>query len=157
MQPHVSQPPLSFDYLGKLNQILDLAMHTAEAANAEGNHRLVLQAVREVTRIITLMNKIAVTQIQESKPQPDQDSVTATYTVPRNELPEIGSASLDLLQETLLGLALPQTVQPKTGSPKQDTETHLLLKREKSGKLAGKNHHENIIIDKNQEVRYYKK
>ena len=33
-------------------------MHTAEAASADGNHKIVLQAVREVTRIVTLMTKI---------------------------------------------------------------------------------------------------
>jgi hypothetical protein len=136
MQTNISQNPLHQHCLGKLNQILDLAMHTAEAASAEGNHRIVLQAVREVTRIITLMNKLDSPPKQESKTKPhrDQDSVTATPTVPRHALPEIGSADLDLLQETLLNLALPPTVQLKTGSSERETEKRLFQKREKGGK-----------------------
>jgi hypothetical protein len=136
MQTNISQNPLHQHCLGKLNQILDLAMHTAEAASAEGNHRIVLQAVREVTRIITLMNKLAVSQEQEPKTKtpPDQDSVTATPTVPRNALPEIGLADLDLLQETLLNLVVPPTVQPETGSSKREIEKRLFQKREKGGK-----------------------
>jgi hypothetical protein len=46
------------DYLGTLQQFLDLAMHTAQTASAEGDHRLVLQAIREGTRIIALINKM---------------------------------------------------------------------------------------------------
>ena len=52
--------------LDKLQQVLDLALHTAEVASAEANHRLVLQAVREVTRIITLINKMSATGDRES-------------------------------------------------------------------------------------------
>ncbi len=35
-------------------------MQTADAASAEKNHKLVLQAVREVTRLVTLINKITI-------------------------------------------------------------------------------------------------
>ena len=45
----ISQSPLTSDYGATLNRILELAMQTAEAASAEGNHKVVIQAVREVT------------------------------------------------------------------------------------------------------------
>ncbi len=59
MQPTTPQPDLHQDCLAKLNRALDLAMKTAEAASAENNHKVVIQAVREVTRIVTLINKMA--------------------------------------------------------------------------------------------------
>lgn len=73
--------PLHQHCLGYLQKILDLAMHTAETASAEGNHKIVLQAVREVTRIVTLMTKLdgasgqAPAPVKTKKPvQPAQDS-----------------------------------------------------------------------------------
>jgi hypothetical protein len=61
------QPDLHQDCLATLNRALDLALKTAEAASAAGNHRVVIQAVREVTRIVTLINKM--TQSSEPKPK----------------------------------------------------------------------------------------
>jgi DNA-directed RNA polymerase subunit K/omega len=52
--------------LDALQHLLDLAMQTADAASAEKNHKLVLQAVREVTRLVTLIDKLTGT----SKRQP---------------------------------------------------------------------------------------
>jgi len=60
--------------LGKLQQILDLAMQTAEAASIEGNHKIVLQAAREVTRIITLMTKL--------NPAPESEDEAPALTSP---------------------------------------------------------------------------
>jgi hypothetical protein len=57
--------PLHQGCLCHLQHILELAMHTADAASADGNHKVVIQAIREVTRIVTLMIKIDVT----SKPE----------------------------------------------------------------------------------------
>jgi hypothetical protein len=67
MPPTASQNDLHQDCLANLNRALDLALKTAEAASTEGNHRVVIQAVREVTRIVTLINKM--TQTSESKPK----------------------------------------------------------------------------------------
>jgi hypothetical protein len=55
--------------------MLELAMQTAEAASEENNHRLVLQAVREVTRLVTLINKITCSPDQnpESAEKPVAD------------------------------------------------------------------------------------
>ncbi len=61
---HMEQPP---DCIDVLNRMLALAMQTAEAANADKNHKLVLQAVREVTRLVTLINKITGTPEPKSK------------------------------------------------------------------------------------------
>jgi hypothetical protein len=58
MPPLHNADRLHQKYLDKLQQLLDLAMHTAAAASTEGNHKIVLQAVREATRIITLMTKM---------------------------------------------------------------------------------------------------
>ena len=43
MQATVSSNPLDQYCLDKLQKMLDLAMQTAEAASAEGNHKIVLQ------------------------------------------------------------------------------------------------------------------
>ena len=53
-----------------LHHMLDLAMQTADAASVEKNHKLVLQAVREVTRLVTLINKITTSSAQKPAPKP---------------------------------------------------------------------------------------
>jgi hypothetical protein len=70
MQTTSSPNPWHQECLGKLQQILDLAMQTAEAASTEGNHKIVLQAAREVTRIITLMTKLNLGSEPENDSQP---------------------------------------------------------------------------------------
>ena len=67
MQAAAAHQVQSQNCLEVLNRMLALAMQTAEAASAENNHKLVLQAVREVTRLITLINKIAGTADQKPK------------------------------------------------------------------------------------------
>lgn len=52
------QPDLQQEVLDKLNRALDLVLKTAEAASAENNHKVVIQAAREVTRIATLITKM---------------------------------------------------------------------------------------------------
>jgi hypothetical protein len=49
---------LQQDCLNKLSQILDLVLKTAEAASADNNHKVVIQAAREATRITALMFKM---------------------------------------------------------------------------------------------------
>jgi hypothetical protein len=46
------------DCLNKLNHALDLVLKTAEIASAENNHKMVIQAAREITRIATLITKM---------------------------------------------------------------------------------------------------
>jgi hypothetical protein len=58
VQPDLTQEFQQFNCLNVLDRMLALAMQTAEAASAEKNHRLVLQAIREVSRMVTLINKI---------------------------------------------------------------------------------------------------
>jgi hypothetical protein len=58
MQTCINLADLSQDCLAKLNQALDLCLKTAEAASADNNHKVVLQAAREVTRIVSLNNKL---------------------------------------------------------------------------------------------------
>ncbi len=52
------QLDLHQDCLDKLSQILDLVLKTAEAASADNNHKVVIQAAREATRITALMFKL---------------------------------------------------------------------------------------------------
>ncbi len=86
MQTTNSQNPLQQECLKNLQKILDLAMHTAEAASTEGNHKVVLQAVREVTRIITLMTKLSQNTDQQVKPKSRSASAQAQIPAlaPRN-------------------------------------------------------------------------
>ena len=44
----------------KLNIVMELVLHVVRGANAGGDFKLFLQASREVTRIISLMHKMAV-------------------------------------------------------------------------------------------------
>jgi hypothetical protein len=53
-----SQPDLQQEVLNKLNRALDLVLKTAETASADNNHKVVIQAAREVTRIATLITKM---------------------------------------------------------------------------------------------------
>jgi hypothetical protein len=71
MQPTTPQPDLHHDCLDKLNRVLDLVLKSAETASAEGNHKIVIQAAREVTRIVTLITKMTDPKIKtKSTPQP---------------------------------------------------------------------------------------
>ena len=65
MQPDLTQEFQQFNCLNVLDRMLALAMQTAEAASAEKNHRLVLQAIREVYRLVTLINKITCSPAQK--------------------------------------------------------------------------------------------
>jgi hypothetical protein len=58
MKPDTLPADLHMDCLHKLNRALDLVLKTAETASAENNHKVVIQAAREVTRIATLITKM---------------------------------------------------------------------------------------------------
>jgi lambda repressor-like predicted transcriptional regulator len=150
------QDNLRQGYIFQLSQFLEMAMQTAQAAQAEGNSRLVLQALAQGTRLINILLKQdlqldhrVVYEILAS-PQwasqtsllPDDPQVLAVSRqtlagalaapCPENE-PESASAispeDLDRLQENLLTLA------QAAGQPKKDNR--LSQKWEKGGKLPG--------------------
>ena len=54
------------DYLFKFNNFLEVATDTVKTAGADGNSRLVLQAVREGTRILNFMAKLDVKLDQDT-------------------------------------------------------------------------------------------
>ncbi len=58
MTASILQLDFEQDCLEKLGRALDLVLKTAEAASAENNHKIVIQAAREVTRIATLITKM---------------------------------------------------------------------------------------------------
>ena len=58
MQLTANPIDLHQDCLAKLSRALDLVLQTAETAGAENNHKIVIQAAREVTRIATLITKM---------------------------------------------------------------------------------------------------
>jgi hypothetical protein len=107
------------DCLGHLQKVLDMTLHTAEAASVEGNHKIVLQAVREVTRIITLMNKMTCRTDREVKPASPKDS-RPTKTLPsqilNQQLDPSPDPESDLLQGILQDMFRPQGTRPTTAS-----------------------------------------
>jgi hypothetical protein len=150
------QDNLRQSYIFQLSQFLEMAMQTAQAAQAEGNSRLVLQAIAQGTRLIKIILKQDLQLDQRvvyeilASPQwatqagllPNDPQVLAvsrqtlagTLDVP---CPETAVASpsanpledLELIKKNLLSLAQP------AGQPKNDNR--LLQKREKGGKLPG--------------------
>jgi orotidine-5'-phosphate decarboxylase len=123
MQTTNSQNPLQQECLKNLQKILDLAMHTAEAASTEGNHKVVLQAVREVTRIITLMTKLSQNTDQQVKPKSRSASAQAQIPAlaPRNSKAGAPASAeeMQLIQEIFSDLLQPGVIQPLAGDPKR--------------------------------------
>ena len=135
MQPTTSPNTLHQGCLGHLQHILELALHTADAASAEGNHKITLQAIREVTRIITLMTKMAPAAEPEagSKPKPAQiPANTQTGATQNSELGTL-SADLDALQEMFSSLAQLPAAKTNPGNGKPSFH-EVGKKREMSGK-----------------------
>jgi hypothetical protein len=67
MTASIPQPDFQQDCLDKLGCALDLVLKTAEAAGAENNHKIVIQAAREVTRIATLITKMTNPKIKSAR------------------------------------------------------------------------------------------
>ncbi len=84
-----SQSPQSCKYLASLERMLELAQQTAEAASAEGNHKVVIQAIREVTRIVTLIHKIATTSVPETASLPLTPMLEKALVTPGNPKPPL--------------------------------------------------------------------
>jgi hypothetical protein len=161
-----------------LSQAVEMTMQTAQAAQAEGNGKVVLQAVSQGTRLITIILKQdlplddrLVYDILASPQWTSQPSL-----LPHN--PEILSRSRQALSETLstpcpegtappsfpdspvnldldaLQTLFPTLVQhparkPQTDNRKLKTKNHF-CKREKSGKLPGNSE---CFIDEVEEYR----
>jgi hypothetical protein len=125
--------PLEQYCLDNLQKMLDLAMHTAEAASAAGNHKVVLQAVREVTRMVTLITKLASLTPKKIAKAPDSLKILAGPA----PAAETAALSNDPVQDVLKffpGLSS----EPKISSTKLTTQDPLFWQRSKGGKKRHK-------------------
>ena len=129
MEAAVSSNPLEQYCLDKLQKMLDLAMHTAEAASAEGNHKIVLQGVREVTRIVTLITKLANPTANKAGTAPDL-SKSLAGSAPDSDI----AASTNGLVQDVLKFFPDLSSDSKTDSPKLVTRNPLFWRRGKDGK-----------------------
>jgi hypothetical protein len=75
MTTAIPQHNLHQDCLDKLGRVLDLVLQTAEAASAENNHKIVIQAAREATRLVTVITKM-------TSPKNHNRSARSTSEVP---------------------------------------------------------------------------
>jgi hypothetical protein len=122
MQSIISPNSLNQECLGKLQQILDLAMQTAETASAEGNHKIVLQAVREVTRIITLMTKLAGAQVPEAATSIPAVPIPTKTPVQADQKSDIEELTNGLVQDVLkIFPGLVSNLEPANPGPKTKT------------------------------------
>jgi hypothetical protein len=129
----VSSNPLDQYCLDKLQKMLDLAMQTAEAASTEGNHKIVLQAVREVTRIVTLITKLG------NPPAPKAVAAAESPPTLAGSAPDVDVAALtDALEQDVLKFFPGLTSDPKSDKPKLATQNPLFWKQEKGGKKRRK-------------------
>jgi hypothetical protein len=132
MQSIISPNSLNQECLGKLQKILDLAMQTAETASAEGNHKIVLQAVREVTRIITLMTKLAGAPAPEAATIIPAAPIKTKTPVQANPNSDIETLTNGLVQDVLK--IFPGLVSNlESANPEPKTKTNF----SGSGKKAG--------------------
>ncbi len=157
-----------------LSQALEMSMRTAQAAEAENNHKGVLQSLGQGIRIIAIILKQdfqlapeAIYQILVSSQWanqagllPDDPQILAlirqtqaeAFASPCSETtgaPPASPEDLDPVQENPLGLAQP-AAQPKTENRKLETENRLSKQREKGGKLPGKTP---LRKDNNQKIQ----
>jgi hypothetical protein len=165
-----------------LSQALEMISQTAQAAQAEGNFKVVLQAVRQGTRLITIILKqdfqlddTLIYQILASPQWTTQASLLPhdpkimsmsrqaligklDAPCPETETPLTSPESMgDLggLDLDMLQALFPALAQPATVQP--NIANRPLPQREKSGKLPGKNQPRNNNGEKNQEDRLYEK
>ena len=134
MQSIISPNSLNQECLSKLQKILDLAMQTAEAASTEGNHKIVLQAVREVTRIITLMTKLAGAPAPEAATSIPAAPITTKTPVQADQ--KLGYRDADERPGPGRAQDFPRPGQQSgTCQPGTKNQNRLFWKREKGGKL----------------------
>ncbi len=187
MQTTQPQSTPSLEYLLTLQRFLDLAMHTAETASAEGNHRIVIQAIREGARLITLLFKLTSPQDQKqgrrpltSTARPGLDSLlNAAPAIPGDRSACLPPGNSPPDRQTKHPKTVPGSQSPQTGNPNIETLTadltrdllkgmfhsldgreNLTLenrKWEKSGKLPGKTPATRDNSKLNQKVNQYEK
>jgi hypothetical protein len=129
MPATVSSNPLDQYCLDKLQKMLDLAMQTAEAASTEGNHKIVLQAVREVTRIVTLITKLGNPSAQKAVTAPDL-SKTLPGSAPESDI----AALTNGLVQDVLKFFPDLSSNPKTDNLKLGTQNQRFWNQEKGRK-----------------------
>jgi hypothetical protein len=159
-----------------LSQALEISMQTAQAAQAEGNSKIVLQALAQGTRLITIILKqdlhlddrlvYEILASPQWAAQPGllphdprilaagRQALAGTFSTPCPEPGEVSPDNVDLnaLQELLSTLVQPPATEPKSANRKLKTGNRPLNKREKSGKLPGKSPLPKDINKENQEV-----
>ena len=131
MQPTTSPNTLHQGCLGHLQHILELALHTADAASAEGNHKITLQAIREVTRIITLMTKMAPAAEPEAGSKPKPAQIPANTQTGATQNSELERCRLTWMHSRRCSPAWRNCQPPK---PILAMANRLFTKWEKSGK-----------------------
>jgi hypothetical protein len=89
--PHLD---LHQECLAKLNRAMDLVLKTAETASAENNHKVVIQAAREVTRIATLITKMT-----DPKTKPKITSISPAGLIGQKSAAPPALRSLDSRQD----------------------------------------------------------
>lgn len=107
MQPSTPHPDLHQECLAKLSRAMDLVLKTAEAASAEKNHKVVIQAAREVTRIATLITKMT---DPKAKPRPNITSISPASLIGQKSAAPSASKSLDSRKE-------PEALSPPPAVP----------------------------------------
>jgi hypothetical protein len=135
MQTTNTPNPLNQYCLANLHKILDLAMHTAETASAEGNHKIVLQAVREVTRIITLMTKLDANSNQDKAAKIQAAPVPVKTSAPAARHSDLEALTNGLVQD-MLNIFPGLADTPTTENRQPQTENRFLevgKKREITG------------------------
>jgi hypothetical protein len=129
------------NYRSTLTRTLELAMKTAETASVESNHRVVLQAVREVTRIITLMTKLDFTSAAENEAQPIALPPPTELLAPSHLAPSTSPP--------------PAVVSPRSASKRKKAGKKAKNRREKTGKLPATDQLLDDIIVKFNTLKLY--
>lgn len=148
MQTTNSPNPLHHFCLDKLEKILDLAMKTAETASAEGNHKIVLQAAREVTRIITLMTKL-----EANANRAKADKTQAALVPAKSSAPAAQNVDLEAMTDSVLKemfKLFPALDNNHTfDDPVLQSKNRLFWNRDKGGKSVG-----NTIVKDDNIMKY---
>jgi hypothetical protein len=148
-----------------LSQTLEMTFRTAQAAEAEGNGKLVIQAVSQGARLVNIIMKHDLPLDDRlvykiiTSPQwtsqagiwPDDPEIMASqrqvlaeaFTVPcpdteTDAQSSVSQEDLSALQALFSTLAQPSFTQPNTANHQPKAENRSFQKREKSGKILGK-------------------
>jgi hypothetical protein len=164
-----------------LSQALEMCMQTAQDAQTEGNSRILLQAIRQGTRLITIILKQdfqlddrIVFEMLSSPEWATQDSLlphnpqvliagrralTRTLSSPCSAIDSASPEDVDLesLQAMFSNLVQPPVTQPNRANRQAAKINRRLKKRQKGGKLPGKTAPQQDIHEDNQIVISYQK